>query len=1059
MGWKSTLFALLSVFILTSLNGQSCGENFFDSGGENAPYGNNESQMWAFCPDNEGDLVTINFTFVNIEGGFDFLSVFSGSDSEILLTSELIEPTSFTSFSDDGCLTLFFTSDGSVSPEGWEATITCEAAPACGTPAFLEALPSAIGGILGWLQPGTASLWDVEIGTTGFAPTGIPTTSGVGNPYTWEDGESGVNYDYYVRADCDDDGNSEWAGPFSFITTPECGDPFFDNGGPDDIYPLNENAIWLFCPDNEGDEVTLNFTFVDIGAFGSTLTIFNGVGQDGLILNPAVQMPSSYTSNTEDGCLTVTFISDGFSTGEGWEALVSCNPPPPCPNPSMLTASNETSTGADFSWLENGTATAWDIEIIEAGTTPTGTPTITGITANPFTWEDGNEGTVYNFYIRAQCGDGENSYWVGPLEFITLPGCGSQFFDTGGPNGDYQNNESLIWVFCPDDEGDIVSINFTFVDVEGCCDDLVVLSGANPGPGDILDGDLETPAIFVSNAEDGCITVTFDSDGSVINGGWEAEVACSDCVPIFAQDVFIEDINAFNAQIGWQTPIIDGNYLIEYDTTGFVFGEGNMASSQDTFVLITGLEENTTYDYYFTSFCPDGEVNSVLGPFTFTTLHNNDLGITGLVNPTGDCGLGLGEAISIQITNFGSAPQALFGINFSVNGEPANVGMPQDGFFTGIVSNDSTEVFEFDLHYNFDGTGDYEIQVWTELEGDSNMQNDTFTIIITNYASPFFEDFEIGVIPDYISTSTNDFVTDGHGNTSFVLAEQLFFEGDSLLAELPTIGPITDMDVLFFDFRYTDAFAGGPSLLLAEDSLMVLISEDCGENYEMAYLLTGNNIEPSTDFITVEVPLDGYEGSSIKIQILGLHSPAFIPYWLDIDNIGLPVCDDLALDIEITHTTTLETTDGALTVTPSGGVGPYDYLWEDGSSDPDRNDLMPGIYTVLLSDRFNCTLSTTVEVSAHTVGTETLPSLIKNLQLMPNPTSGETLLKASFAEALDTRVEIVNLLGQTVWKSDRTENTLNLDLRLDLSNLPSAMYLVRIHAGGQIATSKLLKTE
>lgn len=45
-------------------------------------------------------------------------------------------------------------------------------------------------------------------------------------------------------------------------------------------------------------------------------------------------------------------------------------------------------------------------------------------------------------------------------------GCGDQFFDSGGFDGNYGINEFFIWIFCLDNFGDLVILDFIFVDVE-----------------------------------------------------------------------------------------------------------------------------------------------------------------------------------------------------------------------------------------------------------------------------------------------------------------------------------------------------------------------------------------------------------------------------------------------------------------------------------------------------------------------------------------------------------------------------------------------------------------
>ena len=90
-----------------------------------------------------------------------------------------------------------------------------------------------------------------------------------------------------------------------------------------------------------------------------------------------------------------------------------------CPAPSNLTATNITSSSADLDWTENGTATAWDLEIGLSGFAPTGTPVIPGVT-KPYTLAGLPQNTCFDYYVRAACGGTNgNSTWTGPYTFCT----------------------------------------------------------------------------------------------------------------------------------------------------------------------------------------------------------------------------------------------------------------------------------------------------------------------------------------------------------------------------------------------------------------------------------------------------------------------------------------------------------------------------------------------------------------------------------------------------------------------------------------------------------------
>ena len=91
---------------------------------------------------------------------------------------------------------------------------------------------------------------------------------------------------------------------------------------------------------------------------------------------------------------------------------------PSCPEPIALTLDTVDRDSATISWTEGGSATAWEIVVQADGTgEPTGAGTATS--TNPHTEASLTPATDYEVYVRANCGPGDLSVWVGPLDFTT----------------------------------------------------------------------------------------------------------------------------------------------------------------------------------------------------------------------------------------------------------------------------------------------------------------------------------------------------------------------------------------------------------------------------------------------------------------------------------------------------------------------------------------------------------------------------------------------------------------------------------------------------------------
>lgn len=107
-----------------------CGTTVYDTGGPGGNYGLNQNLTWTYCAP-PGQILTITFTTFNTEGFWDELSVHAGPTNgspQLGIFSGAALPPSFAS-TPGGCLTLWFTSDGSITYPGWSINITCAPAP------------------------------------------------------------------------------------------------------------------------------------------------------------------------------------------------------------------------------------------------------------------------------------------------------------------------------------------------------------------------------------------------------------------------------------------------------------------------------------------------------------------------------------------------------------------------------------------------------------------------------------------------------------------------------------------------------------------------------------------------------------------------------------------------------------------------------------------------------------------------------------------------------------------------------------------------------------------
>ncbi len=110
-----------------------------------------------------------------------------------------------------------------------------------------------------------------------------------------------------------------------------CNARFYDSGGPDNDYGLNENYVMTFYPGFPGAQVKISFNSFNVEPNSSCswdyLLIYNGSSVNASTLVGTycgTTIPPSFTATNPQGAITIKFRSDGVVTKPGWDANISC---------------------------------------------------------------------------------------------------------------------------------------------------------------------------------------------------------------------------------------------------------------------------------------------------------------------------------------------------------------------------------------------------------------------------------------------------------------------------------------------------------------------------------------------------------------------------------------------------------------------------------------------------------------------------------------------------------------------------------------------------------------
>jgi hypothetical protein len=334
---------------------------------------------------------------------------------------------------------------------------------------------------------------------------------------------------------------------------------------------------------------------------------------------------------------------------------------PKCQDPAGLAAGNISQTSATLSWTNPSSATQWEVQIIPFAATFTGVGTV--VTTNPYvatTTLPLNEAftptTQYKYYVRALCGTGIPSAWIGPFAFTTSsPGLtcaspiviGSTPYSTTDTTANYGDTTDVSQpAACAGTGTNYMTGNDVFYSYTPTASGAISITMAPTGT---------WSGIFVY---DGCANVGVNCVAGVANGN--NGVRDIPNLPVIAghQYIIVISTNATPQAVGYSMVIqtlscpaptglaatgtgeIGGVYSANLSwnagtaTSWQVFVQtagsqipvtaGVTANTNTNFAVsqLTGTSTNLTlgqYQYWVRSDCGDGTFSSWAGPYLFHT--------------------------------------------------------------------------------------------------------------------------------------------------------------------------------------------------------------------------------------------------------------------------------------------------------------------------------------------------------------------------------------------------------------------------------------------------------
>lgn len=150
---------------------------------------------------------------------------------------------------------------------------------------------------------------------------------------------------------------------------------------------------------------------------------------------------------------------------------------------------------------------------------------------------------------------------------------------------------------------------------------------------------------------------------------------------------------------------------------------------------------------------------------------------------------------------------------------------------------------------------------------------------------------------------------------------------------------------------------------------------------------------------------------------------------------------------------------GSAAVNVTGGIPPYMYNWNNGATTDSISGLAPGNYHVNVTDSLGCTQNANARVINLVNGIANTTETKPQISLFPNPTNSQLNVVIQSPVAINSRLEVIDITGKTVYSSAANISTTRFSQVIDVKTFSPGMYILQLTSDNQSLHQRFVVTK